>query len=206
MLDFLIDMPHLSLQFEKCNSCVWRSHKIKHRVPVRQCATQEEHAYPTECTVRYFLGLLRSTSVREIFQCRLLHNGSFRHLQHPTEILPPRKHDNKRWSQKVTMWTAVAWFYCTLPVIELNKQRSAQHMSHMTKKCTEDFGLKIWRKRPLGKPRRRWKNIQMDHKERGLKGVEWMNVAQERNKDKQALGNMVMNIRVPEMQSFLTRW
>ena len=37
-------------------------------------------------------------------------------------------------------------------------------------------------KRPLGKPRRRWKdNIEMDVQEIGFGGVEWINLAKDRD-------------------------
>ena len=51
-------------------------------------------------------------------------------------------------------------------------------------------------KRPLGRPRRRWKdNIKMDFREVGG-GGDWMELAQ--NRDRWwALVNTVMNLRVP---------
>jgi hypothetical protein len=52
-------------------------------------------------------------------------------------------------------------------------------------------------KRPLGIPRRRWvDNIKMDLREIGLGGVDWVDVAQDREKWR-ALVNTVMNLRVP---------
>jgi hypothetical protein len=37
-------------------------------------------------------------------------------------------------------------------------------------------------KRPLGRPRRRWKdNIRMDIKEIGWEGVDWIHLAKDRN-------------------------
>jgi hypothetical protein len=37
-------------------------------------------------------------------------------------------------------------------------------------------------KRPLGRPRRRWlNNIKMDLRETGLGGMEWIDLAQDRN-------------------------
>jgi len=55
---------------------------------------------------------------------------------------------------------------------------------------------KLEGKRPLGRPRHRWKdNIKMDLREVGGSG-DWMELAQDRDKW-QALVNMVMNFRVP---------
>jgi hypothetical protein len=52
-------------------------------------------------------------------------------------------------------------------------------------------------KRPLGRPRRRWvDNIKMDLLEIGWGGVDWIGLAQNRDKWR-ALVNAVMNLRVP---------
>jgi hypothetical protein len=52
-------------------------------------------------------------------------------------------------------------------------------------------------KRPLGRPRRRWvDNIKMDLLEIGWGGVDWIGLAQDRDKWR-ALVNAVMNLRVP---------
>jgi hypothetical protein len=51
-------------------------------------------------------------------------------------------------------------------------------------------------KRPMGRPRRRWvDNIKMD-RELELDGVDWINMAQNRDQWR-ALENTVMNFRVP---------
>jgi hypothetical protein len=53
------------------------------------------------------------------------------------------------------------------------------------------------RKRPLGRPRRRWvDNIRMDLGEVGWGGVDWIGLAQDRNRWR-ALVNLVLNHRVP---------
>jgi hypothetical protein len=52
-------------------------------------------------------------------------------------------------------------------------------------------------KRPLGRPIRRWvDNIKMDLLEIGWGGVDWIGLAQERDKWR-ALVNVVMKLRVP---------
>jgi hypothetical protein len=52
-------------------------------------------------------------------------------------------------------------------------------------------------KRPLGRPRRRWvDNIKMDLGEVGCDGVDWIDVAQDRDRWR-AYVNAVMNLRVP---------
>jgi hypothetical protein len=52
-------------------------------------------------------------------------------------------------------------------------------------------------KRPLGRPRRRWvDNIKIDLREIGSDGMDWIDLAQDRDHWR-ALVNTVMNIRVP---------
>jgi hypothetical protein len=52
-------------------------------------------------------------------------------------------------------------------------------------------------KRPLGRPRRRWvDNIKMDLREIGWDGVDWVDLAQDRDQWR-ALVNTVMNLRIP---------
>jgi hypothetical protein len=52
-------------------------------------------------------------------------------------------------------------------------------------------------RRPLGRPRRRWEdNIKMDLLEVGWGSMEWINLAQDRDRWR-ALVNAVMSLRVP---------
>jgi hypothetical protein len=52
-------------------------------------------------------------------------------------------------------------------------------------------------KRPLGRPRRRWvDNIKMDLGAVGWSDVDWIGLAQDRNR-RRALVNSVLNLRVP---------
>jgi hypothetical protein len=52
-------------------------------------------------------------------------------------------------------------------------------------------------KRPLGRPRRRWEdNITMDLREIGWGGINWTDLARDRDQWR-ALVNMVMNVVVP---------
>jgi hypothetical protein len=51
--------------------------------------------------------------------------------------------------------------------------------------------------RPLGRPRRRWlNNIRMELVEVGWVGVDWIGLAQDRDRWR-ALVNLVLNLRVP---------
>jgi hypothetical protein len=52
-------------------------------------------------------------------------------------------------------------------------------------------------RRPLGRPRRRWEdNIKMDLREVGWGSMDWINLAQDRDRWR-SLVNAVMNLRVP---------
>jgi hypothetical protein len=52
-------------------------------------------------------------------------------------------------------------------------------------------------KTPLGRPRCRWvDNIKMDLREIGCEGVDWIDMAQDRDQWR-ALVNTVLNLRVP---------
>ena len=55
-------------------------------------------------------------------------------------------------------------------------------------------------KRPLGRLRRRWEdNIKMDLQELGCRGMDWMELAEDRDRWR-VLVNTVMNLRVPKMR------
>ena len=55
------------------------------------------------------------------------------------------------------------------------------------------------RKRPFGRPRRRWEDIKMDLQEVGGGCGDWMELAQDRDRWR-ALVSTVRNLRVPKMR------
>ena len=84
-------------------------------------------------------------------------------------------------------------------VIKSRRMRWAGHVARMGE------GRGVYRvlvgkpegRRPLGRPRRRWEdNIRMDLRKVGCECVEWMELAQDRDRCC-ALVSAVMNLRVP---------
>jgi hypothetical protein len=64
-------------------------------------------------------------------------------------------------------------------------------------RCIQGFSGETLGKEPLGRPRRRWEdNIKMDLQELGWGGMDWINLAQDRDRWRD-LVNVVMNLRVP---------
>jgi hypothetical protein len=63
--------------------------------------------------------------------------------------------------------------------------------------CRVLVGRPEGKKRPLGRPRRRWEdNIKMDLREFGIDGANWIRLAQDRVQWR-AFVNTVMSLRVP---------
>jgi hypothetical protein len=84
-------------------------------------------------------------------------------------------------------------------IIKSRRMRWAGHVARMGEKRNV-YRLLVGKpegRRPLGRPRRRWRdNNKIDHLEIGLGVMDWIGLAQDRYRWR-ALVNAVMNLRVP---------
>ena len=70
-------------------------------------------------------------------------------------------------------------------------------MYGVRERCAQGFDGNTWGKEPLGRARRRWEdNIKMDLQEVWCRGVDWIELAQDRDRWR-AHVIAVMNLRVP---------
>jgi hypothetical protein len=82
--------------------------------------------------------------------------------------------------------------------VKLRRMRWAGHVARMgeERKVYKVLVGKPEGKRPLGRPSRRWEDgIRMDLREIGLRGVDWIRLAQDRDRWR-AVVSAVMNLRV----------
>jgi len=76
--------------------------------------------------------------------------------------------------------------------------RWAGHAAHMGEE-TGVYRVLLWKpegKRPVERPRRRWMDIRMDLQEVGCGYMEWIGLAQDRDRWR-TIVSAVMNLRVP---------
>jgi hypothetical protein len=87
----------------------------------------------------------------------------------------------------------------TVRMIKSRRMRWAGHVAPMGE-CTGVYRVLVGKpegKRPMGRPRCRWKNnIKMNLQEVGCGSIDWIELAQDREKWRE-LVNAVMNLRVP---------
>ena len=116
-------------------------------------------------------------------------------------IFGPRR-DEVIWEWRKPHNEVLNNLYCSPNIVWVVKPRRMKWAGHVA--CMgERRGIyrvlvgKPEGKRPLGRPRpRRENNIKMDLQKEGRGGVDWIEVAQDRNRWR-ALVNAIMNLRVP---------
>jgi hypothetical protein len=92
--------------------------------------------------------------------------------------------------------------YCSPSIIRIIKSRRIRWAGHVARIGEKRNAYRILvgkpeGKRTLGRPRRRWEDsIRMDLREIGWGGVDWIDLAHDRDQWR-ALVNTVMNLRVP---------
>jgi transcription termination factor 2 len=91
---------------------------------------------------------------------------------------------------------------CSLPsVIRMIKSRTMRWAGHVARMGEKRIAYRILvrkpgGRRPLGRPRRRWvDNIKMDLREIGWDGMDWVDLAQDKDQWR-TLMNVVMNLQV----------
>ena len=92
--------------------------------------------------------------------------------------------------------------YPSSNIVRVIKSRRMRYAGHVARTGEEKGAYRVLvgkpeGKRPLGRPRHRWvDNIRMDVQEVGCGYVDWIGLAQDRNKWR-TLVSAVMNLRVP---------
>jgi hypothetical protein len=136
-----------------------------------------------------------SLTLREECRLRVFENGVLRRI-----FGPKRGEVTVEWRRLHNK--GLYALYSSPNIIRVMKSRRLRWAGHVARmgarrganRALED---KHEGRRPLGRPRRRWEdNIKMDLREVGWGGINWINLAQDRDRWRGDV-NTVMNLRVP---------
>jgi hypothetical protein len=136
-----------------------------------------------------------SLTLREEHRLRVFENRVLRRIFGP-------KRDEVTGEWRKLHNEELRYLYSSLSIIRIIKSRRMRWAGHVPRvgEKRNAYRLLVGKpegKRPLGRPRRRWlDNFRMDLGEVGWSDVDWIGLAQDRNRWK-ALANSVLNLRVP---------
>jgi len=133
--------------------------------------------------------------LREELELRVFENMVLR------RIFGPRR-DKVTWEWRKLYNEELNDLYSSPNIVRVIKSRRMRWARHVARMGDERGAYRVLvgkpeGKRPLGRPRRRWVfNIRMDLQEVGCGYVDWIGLAQDRDRWR-TLVSAVMNIRVP---------
>jgi hypothetical protein len=136
-----------------------------------------------------------SLTLREEHRLRVFENKVFR------RIFGPKRDEVTRGWRKLHN-EELDGLYSSPSIVRVIKARRMRWAGHVARMGEVRGACNILVGRPegrgpLGRPRRRWEdNIKLDLRETGFGAVDWINLAQDRDRWR-ALVNTVMNLRVP---------
>jgi hypothetical protein len=136
-----------------------------------------------------------SLTLREENRLRVFENGVLRRV-----FGPKRAEVTGGWRKLHN--EELHGLYSSPSIVRVIKARSMRWAGHVARmgEVRGAYNILVGRpegRRPLGRPRRRWEdNIKIDLREIGFGDVDWINLAQDRDRWR-ALVNTVTNLRVP---------